>query len=611
VTFAVSAVGNLPLSYQWQTNGVNLTDGSIFLTGSSVSGSRSSTLTISGPNGVTEANNATYSVLVSNSLGSVSSTGAVLTVIVPSAPGTRVTLIHWFPQGAKDGRTPNGLTKGMDGKLYGTTQSGAPLYGTIFSLTTNGVLTNFVAFAYTNGEAPQAALTQTADGNLYGTTSGGGDDGVGTIFKVTTNGTLTTLYSFMGDSINPYSALVQGADGSFYGASANPSTSYGNIFKMSPDGSVTNLYSFSGGADGASAAGALLPMPDGNFYGLSRSNGAPFWGDVFRITPGGTFTSLYSFTGGNDGYSPAGALVQGSDGALYGVTTRNVFAGFQFYGTIFKVTTNGVLNPIYTLNPAFGDGMYPSAGLLLASDGNFYGTTEFGGAHGQGTVFRITPGGAFAKLVNFDGIDLGAHPRAALVEGADGALYGTTSTAGPAGFNLGYGTIFRLSFTDAQIITQPANVALLPGGNASFNVAVFGAPALFYRWQKNGTNLLDLGNISGSATRTLTVANVGSAEAGTYSVIVSNSLGSVPSSGAVLSIIPVPAFQSFTKTNTNFRFTWSSATGQKYQVQYRSNLVLGNWSNLGNVINATGSLATASDPISTNRQRFYRVYLLP
>jgi uncharacterized repeat protein (TIGR03803 family) len=602
-TFAVSAIGNLPLTYQWQTNGVNLNDGF------NVSGSRSSTLTVSS---VTEARNATYSVLVSNSLGSVPSTGAVLTVIPPSAPGTTVTALHWFTTNGIDGDTPNGLAQGSNGNLYGTTQFGGlnQILGSVFSLSTNGTLITLASFAGTNGSRPQATVLQAADGNLYGSTVSGGMDGVGTSFKLTTNGFLTTLYSFVGssDNINPYAALVQGADSNFYGAGVNQFTSNGTVFRMTLAGTVTNIYSFTGGADGTSAAGALLPLPDGNFYGLSGGGGASGRGNVFRISPGGTLTTIYSFSGGSDGYAPAGALVRGSDGALYGVTTHNVFAGFQFYGTIFRVTTNGALGTLYTLNPVFGDGLYPSAGLLQASDGNLYGTTEFGGASGNGTVFRITPGGAFAKLVNLDGIDLGAHPRAALVEGPDGALYGTANSGGPGG----RGTIFRLSFTSApQITGQPANVAVLPGGNASFSVAVFGAPALLYRWQKNGTNLNDTGNLSGSATRILTLTNVSPADAGTYAVSVTNTLGFTTSAGATLTIVPVPMFQSVIKSNTTFRFTWSAAAGQKYQVQYRTNLVLGNWSNLGGTINATGSLATSSDLIGTNRQRFYRVFLLP
>src|SRR5207302_1222759 len=222
---------------------------------------------------------------------------------------------------------------------------------------------------------------------------------------------------------------------------------------------------------------------------------------------------------------------------------------------------------------------------------NSYGSTEFPVAgSGHGAVFRITPGGAYTKLVNLDGIDLGSWPRAALVEGPDGALYGTTTSGGPGGtqFAPGRGTIFRLSFTGApQITSQPANVAVLPGGNAVFSVAVFGAPNLLYGWQKNGTNLHDGGNLSGFATRILTLTNVSPADAGTYTASVTNSLGFTTSAGATLTIVPVPVFQSAVKSNTTFRFTWSSAAGQKYQVQYRSNLVLGNWSNLGNTINAT------------------------
>jgi len=317
-------------------------------------------------------------------------------------------------------------------------------------------------------------------------------------------------------------------------------------------------------------------------------------------------TTIFSFTGGADGYAPIGALVQSKDGNLYGVTQHNRISNFAFYGTLFKVTTNGALATIYPLN--FTDGSYPAAGMIESSDGNFYGTTEFGGSFGNGTIFRLSPRGNFTKLADLDGIDVGSQPRAALVEGADGALYGTTTSDGPGG----RGTIFKLFNTGPpQITSQPVNQTAVVGSNVSLNVAVFAAPPIFYQWQKNGTNLIDDAYLLGSRSRILNRINVRPTDAGTYSVIVSNSLGSVTSAGAVITVVPSPMFQTVSKSNNVINLTWATVAGQRYQVQYRTNLVAGDWLNLGNSLTATGSTASVSDPLASNAQRFYRVFLLP
>jgi uncharacterized repeat protein (TIGR03803 family) len=195
-----------------------------------------------------------------------------------------------------------------------------------------------------------------------------------------------------------------------------------------------------------------------------------------------------------------------------------------------------------------------------------------------------------------------------VVQGADGALYGTTVTGGPGGG----GTIFRLSFTSApQITSQPQNQTVFAGAHATFNVAAYGAPQLLFHWQKNGTNLTDGVSVSGSTGRILTLANLSPADAGNYSVIVSNSLGSVASSNALLTVIPPPTFQTIGQTNGTITFAWSAVSGQQYQVQYNTNLPSANWINLGSVILPTNSLATYSEPVEPGTRRFYRVVLIP
>jgi uncharacterized repeat protein (TIGR03803 family) len=598
--FNVAAVGDLPLSYQWQSNQINLTNGI------NVLGATTSSLTLSG---LTQRSDATYSVIVSNALGAVSA-DATLTVFPVSASGTSMLSLYWFTGGA-DGGVPNGLTLATNGVLYGTTQTGGAYNeGTVFSISTNGALQTLTSFNSTNGSNPQAALAQGSDGNLYGTTENGGTNAGGTLFELTLGGALTTLFTFSNqNNSNPYTALVQGTNGNFYGATKNASSGDGNVFEMTPQGALDVVYSFKGGLDGNEPVGALAQGTDGNFYGLTTGDAAHGYGGVFKITPAGAQTNLYSFTGGADGYNAIGALVQGTDGNFYGVTRRNVIDGNIFYGTIFKFSTNGVLTTLYSLNPfVYGDGAYPYAGLIQGADGNFYGTTLTDDSKGDGTAFRITSAGAFTTLLYFNGSDDGAAPEAALVQDAEGNFYGTTTAGGP----YGKGSIFKLSITSApQITTQPSNQITVAGSDVQFNVAVFGASPLSYQWRLNGGNLTDDGRVSGSATRILTVNDITTNDAGTYSVVVGNPLGSVTSLGAVLIVETPPVFQSVTQTNGTLTFTWRAMSGRTYQVQSTTNLASTIWTNLGGAFTASNSSLNASYGLGSPFQQFYRILLLP
>jgi uncharacterized repeat protein (TIGR03803 family) len=597
-TFTVSAQGNLPLSYQWQFNGSNLVNGGVF------SGVTTDTLGLSR---ATELDNGNYSVIVSNTAGSISSSNALLAVIPVSAPGTRLATLHWF-SGGLDGSGPSGLALGLDGRLYGTTQTGGTngSSGTVFRVDTNGAVDTFASFSPATGSSPCGGLVTNTDGCFYGTTRLGGANSLGNVFRMSPGGALTNLYSFTGgaDGSFPVAPLLAAANGNLYGPTATGgSLGAGNIFRLAPAGAFTNLYSFTNGADGNAPASALAQGADGNFYGMT-GGGAHGCGNVFRMTPAGALANLYSFTGGTDGYAPAGALTQGPDGNFYGATTHNTLRGIQFYGTLFKITTNGALTTLYMLN--YTDGFYPYAGLVLGANGNFYGTTYSGGASNCGTVFTITPAGALTNLLSFDGFDGGSQPQAAPAFGSDNSLYGTTTSGGPG--NLG--TVFRLSFAPA-INAQPADLTLFEGANATFTVGLFGTTPLFCQWQQNGTNLTDGPNVSGANASTLTLSHVTGANAGAYSVIVSNALGSVTSATAQLTVIPAPAFQSVHQTNGTVTLTCSAYTGQKYQLQFTPTLASTNWTNLGPVLTAGSTVLTTSDAIDANTQRFYRLVLLP
>lgn len=340
-----------------------------------------------------------------------------------------------------------GLIQGNDGNFYDTTASGGPGgYGTIFQMIPSGAITNLISFNGTNGAGPRAGLIQAADGNFYGTTYNGGSNNAGTVFQVTTNGTLTMLVTLAfgdGTGAYPIAGLIQGHDGNFYGTTAFGGTnSGGTAFQVMTNKTLTTLISFniSGNAGNSPYAG-LVQANDGSLYGTTYQGGTNGSGTIFKLTTNGTFISLYSFTGTNDGANPYAGLVQGPDGSFFGTTFSG---GTNGYGTVFKFATNGSLVTLVSFGNT--NGAYPQAGLMLGSDGNFYGTTSAGGAYtnlsglGYGTIFKLGTNGTLTTLVSFDGTN-GASPEAGLMQGADGNFYGTTTHGGTNG----YGTVFRLS----------------------------------------------------------------------------------------------------------------------------------------------------------------------
>ena len=252
-----------------------------------------------------------------------------------------------------------------------------------------------MSFGYPDAAYPLAGLIQGIDGALYGTTSLGGTNNYGIVFKVSTDGTsFTPLYSFTGsggDGANPYAGLVQGRDGALYGTTLYGGINgYGMVFKLSTDGTVyTPLYSFAGSPDGENPLGALVQGRDGALYGTTSGGGAYGCGTVFKLNTNGTgYTVLRSFQPNPpDGNNPRAALVQGSDGCLYGTTVEG---GNYDNGMVFKLGTNGGgYTPLYIFNGTGGDGLSPKAGLVQGTDGALYGTTYGGGTNGNGTVYRL------------------------------------------------------------------------------------------------------------------------------------------------------------------------------------------------------------------------------
>jgi uncharacterized repeat protein (TIGR03803 family) len=364
-------------------------------------------------------------------------------VPVRTADAALIQTLHGFGTNPKNPR--GGVVQANDGNFYGTTEFGGTNgeNGTIFRITPNGVFTSLFSFNGANGSRPQAGLIQATDGHLYGTAAFGGTNGDnGTVFRITTSGVFSSLLSFRGtNGGSPQAALVQGVDGSLYGTTAfgGANADNGTIFRITLSGVFTPLFTLpSNGRSGIGPMGRLIQGSDGNFYGTTSAGGmVGDNGTVFRITPGGVFTSLFSFSGAN-GSGPAAGLVRGNDGNYYGTTQ---FGGTSDNGTVFRITPNGSLTSLYSFHGP--DGNYPVAGLVLGSDGSFYGTTSgdrtFGGTNTFGTVFRITPGGALSTLSIFNGAN-GASPVATLSPGNDGNFYDTTFEGGPGSG----GTIFRM-----------------------------------------------------------------------------------------------------------------------------------------------------------------------
>jgi len=350
--------------------------------------------------------------------------------------------------GCADGLTPfAGLIRGTDGNFYGTTFGGGAFFGGVaFRLTPAGAITTLHDFdCATEGCNPRAALIQAKDGHFYGTTEIGGTLGAGTIFKLTPAGDLTTLRTFdcgIG-GCGPRTALIQGKDGAFYGTTLGGGVfEGGTIFRLGPNGVFKTLHALNCKTEGCYSTAAVVQAIDGYFYGTTSQGGAGGGGTVFKMTPNGAITTLQAFgCTSSDGCFPRGALVQARDGSFYGTTS----AGGKFGGgTVFRLTPSGVLATLHSFECA-ADGCSPQAALIQASDDNLYGTTPSGGRFGGGTAFRITLGGIFTTLHQFDCSTGGCNPWAPLIQASDSNLYGTTPFRGPGG-----GTVFKLALDGAS-----------------------------------------------------------------------------------------------------------------------------------------------------------------
>jgi uncharacterized repeat protein (TIGR03803 family) len=301
-----------------------------------------------------------------------------------------------------------------------------------------------------DGGTPDAGLYRDRAGNLYSVALEGGGSNNGVVYKMAPNGKVTTLYSFNGgnDGRRPESNLVMDTSGNLYGTTdqGGPEDS-GTVYRLAPDGTETVLYAFTGGDHGAAPDNGVVIDSSGNLYGTTYVGGADGDGVAFTIPAGGTFSVIHTFTGGSDGGSPIGNLLIGKDGKFYGTA---VIGGAHGWGTVFRMSSTGQIDTLYSFAGA-PDGQYPNGTLIADKAGNLYGTTRAGGgsycSNGCGTIFRLTPEGSETVLHAMKGNREGGEPYWGVVADKAGDLFVPTEIAGGAG---GYGTVDEL-MTDGSL----------------------------------------------------------------------------------------------------------------------------------------------------------------
>jgi len=459
-----------------------------------------------------------------------------------SAPAQTFTVLADFDR-TNGGEPVATLSQGTDGNFYGTTsEGGSSNFGTVFRMTPSGTLTSLYTFcpggqACTYGSNPVGGLVQAANGDFYGTTSSGGsNDFAGTVFKVSPAGALTTLHRFdFTDGEYPFDTLVQAANGNFYGTTGeggpyNCGTPCGTIFSITPSGTLTMLHSFDD-TDGYYPWGGLVQAINGDFYGTTVYGGANSscaggCGTVFKMTPQGVLTTLYSFCSQAncaDGEYPYAGLVQATDGNFYGTT----YAGANGGGTVFKISQSGTLTTLYSFcsQTNCADGETPYDGLVQGTDGNFYGTTSQGAVNNGGTIFKVTPGGALTTLYSFcsqANCADGSRSIGGLIQATSGLLYGTTSSGGTGSD----GTVFSLSIGLRPFVkTSPTS------GNVGAAVIIL------------GNNLVGATSVSFNGT------------AATFKVISASAIKATVPTGATTGFVSVTTPSGTLKSNTKFRVT--------------------------------------------------------
>jgi len=351
--------------------------------------------------------------------------------------------LHARDAETRDRKDVTGIVEAADGSLYVSTRyGGKSQLGGIYRRTRAGGFNLIYTFEPEKGIYPLGLIVGW-DGELYGTTANGGDEGLGTAFRITRDGKLTVLHSFTtAEGGSPSAGLTAAADGNFYGVTggvyardatsgALSATNYGAVYQLSPKGSFRLMHEFQG-HDGAQPATALVQATDGNLYGTTSELKAVVsphsqnlsWGTVYRMSTKGLFTTVYKFTGMADAGNPRGRLLESIDGTIYGTTS---FAGEWTHpgldATLYRVRKDGTYAKLATFALGSKVGEVPLGGVTPGWFG-VYGVTQQGGARGAGTLYRYSWLGTVEVLHAFEADNCGA-PVIPLVRGTS-ALYGAT-----------------------------------------------------------------------------------------------------------------------------------------------------------------------------------------
>ena len=415
---------------------------------------------------------------------------AALACVTALAQAQTVSTIYNFAGGKTGAANPYYVTlvQGTSGALYGTTYNGGgKSEGTFFSVTTSGTFSLLYSFgtATKDGEWPTGGLTLGTDGNFYGTTNLGGTGLQGTVFKMTTAGVETILHNFNSatDGAFPWTPPIEASNGDFYGTAPGGAKNHGLVYQITSTGTYTTIYSFDG-THGSVPIAPPVQGADGYLYVVASEGGAENCGTVVQMTTAGVVNNYYSFPceDGGGGADPVGGLVQASNGNFYSTTQAGGTAG---EGIIYQITTGMVATTLHNFGSVFGDCTDPGASLLLATDGNYYGSATAGGGHDDGCLFNTTTSGTYTGLYSFNNStnETEESPLAPPVQATNGTLYGVTEFGGTTN----QGTVYSLnmglpSFVNTAVFSgkEGQKVTLL-GNNLKGTTAVTfnGVPATF------------------------------------------------------------------------------------------------------------------------------------
>ena len=508
-----------------------------------------------------------------------------------------------------NGSFPNDLIADAQGDFFGMTGGAGDIPGTMFELSpTPGTITNQNSFNNGNGAAPRGGLLRGPIGNFFGTTEAGGEFGDGTLYEWNPgSGSFETLVSFDGsDGESPDSTLVEDANGNLFGTTIGGNNSDGTVFEwVASTGTLETLGTFDG-TNGETPSGGLIVDGNGNLFGTTESGGTNGDGTLFEWDEStGTINTLVSFDGA-DGDDPTGGVLE-NNGIFFGTTESG---GTNGDGTLFEYDpSTGILNDLVMFGGGEGTATEPGGGLIADSNNNFFGTTESGGANGDGTVFEwVNSTSTFNILTSFDGSDgaspegsliedsngnligttaaggesgdgtvfelpnssgsittltsfsglSGAQPVAGVVEDSNGNLYGTTSAGGAAGD----GTVFES--VDDFVTTNPNSVTINAGQSATLTAATsnpLGTDTV--QWQVNTGNGNGFTDIAGATSPSLTISDTTAADNGyEYQAVFSNDAfnGTVTTNPATLTVDSVTANPTNADANAGQTATFSAAT---------------------------------------------------